>query len=156
MTEPTYVFELSGPIKPKARPRCTCRRGRGHAYNPEAYQTWKANAISQLKREALAMGLREKISHPVRYTCWFFGRHDRGKDYIDNAPGAIADALVEAGLWAGDNGTNGPAASYELFWSKAAPTTWIALAPRISTAPAEAIAEAQEQAEELWKLVRTA
>jgi hypothetical protein len=47
MTNPTYVFQLSGPIKPKARPRCACRGRNPVVYTDSDYARWKTSAANE-------------------------------------------------------------------------------------------------------------
>ena len=96
MTNPTYVFQLSGPIKPKARPRCACRGRNPVVYTDSDYARWKTSAAREFARQAKLMGVPMPIPWPVTFMVLFVGKHRLSKDVSVNLPGSIADAFVNA------------------------------------------------------------
>lgn len=109
------------PLAPvgKARPRCVCRHGKAATHMPSAYVAWKRQAVAHIRQQ----WRREQLTRPVvlsvvivharptrkpRTTLapdvWRSGERipaDRSPD-IDNAVGAVMDALTDAGVWLDD------------------------------------------------------
>ena len=72
------------------------------------------------------------IPWPVHLIIVFSGKHNRIGDFIDNVPGAIADALVKAEILRADNGKAAPGAIYHLAHSQADVVARVAIAPQCS------------------------
>ena len=139
MDDDIYLVHWHGPVQPNARPRGTAS---GHHYLPKDYRQWKIQAIAAFVQQKESMGINT-ITHPIRYYVFFSGKHNRRGDLIDNYPGALADALVDAGVLTSDNAKAAPAAIYEFNWSKEPPTVVVAIAPYVP------LAQAGEQIQEI-------
>ena len=121
----SIIFRLQGSVVPKARPRFNRRTGK--AYTDPAYASWKAEAITQVKKIKL---LNPSHTYPLQQANVMFvfdGKHDRGSDG-DNSSGAIEDALVQSGILQDDNFLKVPEQAVMLNYDKMrSPSTLIVL-----------------------------
>jgi Holliday junction resolvase RusA-like endonuclease len=81
------IYQLTGKIVPKARPRL----GQGRAYLPQNYRDWKEDAIYQLIAQPRPPTPIERAQVSIA-----IGGKQRGD--LDNISGAILDVLVQAGI----------------------------------------------------------
>lgn len=77
----------------KARPRVT----RFGTYNPPAYTAWRAEFVRQVKKQWDGVPLSGRIGLFAKYDCKKKLRPD-----LDNAIGAVQDALKDAGIYGDD------------------------------------------------------
>jgi Holliday junction resolvase RusA-like endonuclease len=131
----TYLLRCDGPIVPKARPRGRIGHKSGPKgqkdmafYMPENYRRWKAEAIRSFQRQAQEIKI-PPIDYQIRIYVLLRGKHNRSGDMVDNIPGSICDALVQAEIIPNDSSKWAPSAIYELEWSKAPPIGYVAIAP---------------------------
>lgn len=129
---PTYLLHWQGDVMTKARPRCACRGRNPVVYTDTDYAQWKTSAAREFARQAKLMGVPMPIPWPVTFMVLFVGKHRLSKDVIDNLPGAIADALVDAGVLKGDNSNQAPGAAYNMIHSPDEPMAYIAIAPALA------------------------
>jgi hypothetical protein len=128
--KPIYLLHWEDVVKAKARPRCGCTsRGKVRVTSDQNYKTWKERACGEFVVQSKIADIPRPIQWPVHFIVLFTGKHHLGQDYIDNVPGAVADALVDAKILAKDNGNAAPGAAYHLSHSSAAPKAYIAIAP---------------------------
>jgi Holliday junction resolvase RusA-like endonuclease len=95
---------------------------------PQNYRNWKAGAIRSFQRQALEIKI-PPIDYQTRIYVILKGKHNRSGDMVDNIPGSICDALVQANVIPNDSSKWVPSAIYELEWSKAPPIGYVAIAP---------------------------
>lgn len=98
----SIIFRLQGSVVPKARPRCSVRRGKAFAYTDPDYAKWKEGAKKEVEK---IMILYPNHTYPLLQANVFLifdGKHDRSCDG-DNSSGSINDALVQAGVLKDDN-----------------------------------------------------
>jgi Holliday junction resolvase RusA-like endonuclease len=81
------IYQLTGKITPKARPRL----GNGRAYLPANYRDWKEDAILQLLTQSRLLEPMTRAEVAIA-----IGGKQTGD--LDNIAGAILDALVQAGV----------------------------------------------------------
>jgi Holliday junction resolvase RusA-like endonuclease len=112
-------LELTGQIVPKARPRFTRS---GHAFTDPKYRTWKDGAIIELRSQYHD----EPLPRTRSVTITLIGKHSRRGD-ADNTAGAILDALVQAGVLAGDNLNVVPRLAISLEYGAAGAMTGVAI-----------------------------
>jgi hypothetical protein len=128
--KPIYLLHWEDIVEAKARPRCGCTsQGNVRVLSDEKYKNWKQKACGEFVVQSVVADIPRPIQWPVHLIVLFTGKHLRARDYIDNVPGAIADALVDAQVLAGDNGKVAPGAAYHLRYSDSDPKAYIAIAP---------------------------
>ena len=120
-----YHLRWEGAVKPKARPRVT----RNGTYMPQEYVQMKSAAVKSFSDQWKAIGQSTPVDHQVRCYMFFRGKHSQAIDYVDNAPGTLYDALVEAKILTNDNGKHAPGGDHDLEHSKAPPIVDILIAP---------------------------
>jgi Holliday junction resolvase RusA-like endonuclease len=81
------IYQLTGKITPKARPRL----GQGRAYLPQNYRDWKDDAIVQLITQSLP-------AQPITRAEIAIAIGGKQTGDLDNIAGAILDALVQSGV----------------------------------------------------------
>jgi len=129
-TKPIYLLHWEDIVKAKARPRCSCtKRGEVRVTSDQEYKKWKERACDEFVIQSAVTDIPRPIQWPIHFIVLFTGKHHLGQDYIDNVPGAVADALVDAQVLARDNGKAAPGAAYHLSHSNAEPKAYIAIAP---------------------------
>lgn len=126
---PRNIYHLTwdGSVVPKARPKFSSESGQ--AYMPESYVDMKAAAVTSFMDQWRSLGFYECIDWQVRPYVFAWGRHYRSQDIVDNFPGTLYDALVEAGVLRNDSAKWCPGSVHELGHSKDLPTVDILLAP---------------------------
>lgn len=120
-----YHLRWTGIVKPKARPRVTSRG----TFMPPEYKAMKSAAVRSFSQQWESIGQATPIDHQVRCYMVFRGKHSRACDYVDNAPGTLYDALVEASVLTNDNGLHSPGGVHDLEYSKSPPIVDILIAP---------------------------
>ena len=146
---PTYHVTWDGPIVPKARPKFSIgRNGRVRVYMPKKYEDMKAAAVKSFFDQWLWLGNTTPIPWKVRPYVFFWGKHHQAGDVVDNIPGTLYDALVEAGVLRDDNATWCPGSIHDLTHSNAPPRTDILLAPWMP------FAQSAEQEKEIREWLR--
>lgn len=124
----TEIFHLywNGPVVPKARPRSTSA---GHVYTDSKYEAMKKTAATEFLCQWRELGQAGPIAYPVRPYVFAWGKHRQSQDIVDNFPGTIYDALVDAKVLRGDSAKWCPGSFHELIHSPSSPRVDILLAP---------------------------
>lgn len=123
---PIYHLTWDGPIVPKARPRVF----EGEARMPEHYKDMKDEALQSFSIQwSIELGNKAPIPWRVRPYVFLWGKHRRSGDVVDNVPGTLYDALVQAGVLKADSAMWCPGSVHDLVHSNASPRTDILLAP---------------------------
>jgi hypothetical protein len=105
---------------------------------PPEYEAMKAAAVKSFSDQWFWLGNTAPIPWKVRPYVFLWGKHHQGGDVVDNVPGTLYDALVEAKVLKDDNATWCPGAIHDLTHSNAPPRTSLLLAPWIPFAQSEA------------------
>ena len=100
-------------------------------YMPQPYINMKAAAMREFRVQWREMGMTAPLPCKCRPYVFAWGRHHQSKDMVDNLPGTLYDALVEAGVLRDDSAKWCPGSIHDLVHSKAKPRIDILLAPWI-------------------------
>jgi hypothetical protein len=96
---------------------------------PEHYIEMKAAAADDFAIQWRQLGLIDPLPYKVRPYIFAWGKHLQSQDVVDNLPGTLYDALVEAGVLRNDSAMWCPGSIHDLVHSKAPPRVDILLAP---------------------------
>lgn len=93
---PKYFIVLEMQPKAKARPRVA----RGHAFMPKDYMQWKGEAGKQMRNQMPR--IREPLTGRISISIRFLTASGKMRCDLDNACGAVFDALQDAEIIAND------------------------------------------------------
>jgi hypothetical protein len=98
---------------------------------PQHYIDMKMLAMREFELQWREMGMTAPLPYKCRPYVFAWGRHNRAQDMVDNLPGTLYDALVEAGVVKNDSSMWCPGSVHDMVHSKAEPRIDILLAPWI-------------------------
>ena len=115
---------------------------------PPEYDEMKRAATVEFALQWRTLGQTQPLPYKVRPYIFAWGRHDTSQDMVNNFPGTLYDALVQAGVLKNDNAMWCPGAVPDLVHSQAEPRVDILLAPWLP------FAQSMEQFQEVLAWLR--